>query len=142
MNVYELGQYLKSKRIQKNLTLDELGELTGYSNPYLSQIENGRKKKMPSPELLKKLGAALGVEYSLLMQEAGYWDWISDPEADPDTAFADLGAVLHSDKVVWGTHTVTEKERAVIKAFLDVLFSSYSDPKDIGKFNPPRGGSQ
>ncbi|WP_158232715.1 helix-turn-helix domain-containing protein [Sporosarcina sp. P17b] len=73
MNIMEFGAYLKSLREQKSLTLTELGDLIGYSNPYLSQIENGKRKAMPSPELLGKLSEALGVSYFDLMSKAGHW---------------------------------------------------------------------
>lgn len=70
----EFGAYLKELRTSKGLTLTALGDLIGYSNPYLSQIENGKKKGMPSPDLLNKLSKPLGVPYSDLMLKAGYYD--------------------------------------------------------------------
>ncbi|MFB6366218.1 helix-turn-helix domain-containing protein [Paenibacillus elgii] len=72
MNVQQFGAYLKSLREAKGLTLTQLGDRIGYSNPYLSQIETGKKKNMPSPELLEKLVEPLGVEYADLMAAAGY----------------------------------------------------------------------
>ncbi|NRR04563.1 helix-turn-helix domain-containing protein [Brevibacillus sp. RS1.1] len=70
MNAAEFGSYLKSLRTAQELTLSQLGEIIGYSNPYLSQIENG-KKGIPSPELLKKMAEPLGVGYPQLLKQAG-----------------------------------------------------------------------
>lgn len=74
METTEFGIYLKTLRNAKGYTLTELGDMIGYSNPYLSQIENGRKKTMPPPSLLRKLAGPLGVDYEKLMIKAGYWD--------------------------------------------------------------------
>ncbi len=71
MDAIEFGQYLKSLRKAKGLTLIQLGESIGFSNPYLSQIENGHKG-IPSPDLLKKLAPHLGTQYSELLFNAGY----------------------------------------------------------------------
>lgn len=74
MNIEEFGTYLKELRENKNLTLTELGELIEYSNPYLSQIENGKRNNMPSPAILKKLSDVLNVSYFDLMVKAGHWE--------------------------------------------------------------------
>lgn len=73
MDAKTFGSYLKQLRNNKGFTLTELGELIGYSNPYLSQIENG-KKGIPSPDILKKLSIPLEVDYGSLMYKAGYLD--------------------------------------------------------------------
>lgn len=74
MDVKNFGLYLRRLREEKGLTLTKLGELTDYSNPYLSQIETGKRKNIPPPEFLKKLAKPLGVEYSELLHAAGYED--------------------------------------------------------------------
>lgn len=79
MEAKEFGKYLKSLRNERNLTLTQLGDLVGYSNPYLSQIENG-KKGIPSPELLRKLSGPLGERYENLMIKAGYWTYKESKE--------------------------------------------------------------
>lgn len=73
MSGVNFGQYLKTMRQKRKLTLKELGDLTGLSHPYLSQIENG-KRNPPSPEVLKSFAEPLGVMYTELMVAAGYWD--------------------------------------------------------------------
>jgi repressor LexA len=69
----EFGNYLKHIRKEKGLSLRKLEELSGVSNAYLSQLENG-KRGMPTPEILKKICGPLEVPYEELMEKAGYID--------------------------------------------------------------------
>ncbi|MED1205888.1 helix-turn-helix domain-containing protein [Heyndrickxia acidicola] len=71
------GIYLRDLRKEKKITLVELAEKLELSQPYLSQIENG-KMNVPKPELLSKMASVLDVDYYLLMKKAGY---ITEEEA-------------------------------------------------------------
>src|SRR5689334_9615531 len=66
-----LGDYLRSLRESLHLSLREVEEKTGVSNPYLSQIETGSVGR-PSPHILFKLAEFYGVEHRLLMERAGH----------------------------------------------------------------------
>jgi transcriptional regulator with XRE-family HTH domain len=68
----EFKEYLKQLRDAQKLSLRKLDSLSGVSHVYLSQIENGNRG-VPSPDVLKKLAAPLGVSYKELMTAAGYW---------------------------------------------------------------------
>ncbi|MBO0468948.1 helix-turn-helix domain-containing protein [Enterococcus sp. DIV0242_7C1] len=60
---------IKNLRKEKKITLTELGEKTGYSASFLSQIERGANR--PSLEALRKIADALDVTVaSLLANEA------------------------------------------------------------------------
>ena len=52
-----LGQIIRNKREELDLTLDEVSNKVGYSKPYLSTIETGKVKNPPSDDLLTRLGA-------------------------------------------------------------------------------------
>jgi len=65
-----LGQYLREKRKNNKITLVELAEKTGLSQPYLSQVEKGNRNLQP--EKLRKLSTELKVSYLELMIQAGY----------------------------------------------------------------------
>ncbi|MGD6818692.1 helix-turn-helix domain-containing protein [Metabacillus sp. 84] len=73
MDAKEFGAKLKDIRKEKKLTLLDLKARTGYSDSYLSQIENGYKD-LPKPPLLKKIAEGLDVSYIYLMNLAGYSD--------------------------------------------------------------------
>ncbi|MHC4571620.1 MAG: XRE family transcriptional regulator, partial [Planctomycetota bacterium] len=65
-----LGQIIRKKREQSNLTLDEVSSRVGFSKPYLSTIETGKVKNPPSDELLTKLEKVLEFEKGLLLHIA------------------------------------------------------------------------
>ena len=63
------GEYLKSLRIDRKLTLRQLEEQTQISNGYLSQVERGERNP-PTMKILVKLAKALGVPLSALSDKA------------------------------------------------------------------------
>jgi transcriptional regulator with XRE-family HTH domain len=66
----EFSEYLKSLREGKKLSLRNAAKEAAISTTYLWQIEKG--ERMPSAEMLKKLGAAYGVSVNDLLEKAGY----------------------------------------------------------------------
>lgn len=56
----KLGQYIRKIREEKGFSTRELARRSGVSQPYLSQLENG-KTNNPSIEVLKKLAKGLDV---------------------------------------------------------------------------------
>lgn len=68
-----LGVHLAAIRSDRKLTLRQVEEATGkeVSNAYLSQIENG-KVGSPSPHVLHALAELYKVDYTHLMELAGY----------------------------------------------------------------------
>ncbi|MGA8810555.1 MAG: helix-turn-helix transcriptional regulator [Thermoanaerobaculia bacterium] len=66
-----MAELLRSVRGSASLSLRQVEKLTGISNPYLSQLENGHTTN-PSPHVLAKLARAYGVPYAQLMDAAGY----------------------------------------------------------------------
>ena len=64
-----LGDYLKEQRLAAQLSLRQLADQVGVSNPYLSQIERGLRK--PSAEVLQQLARALRVSAEQLYVRAG-----------------------------------------------------------------------
>lgn len=74
VDLIQFGSYIKELRKKKGLTLASLSALSGVSHPYLSQIENGKLKNFPSPEILIKISEPLEVRYELLLKAAGHLD--------------------------------------------------------------------
>jgi len=62
-----LGQIIRKKREELKLTLDEVSGLAGFSKPYLSTIETGKVKNLPSDALLTKIEKVLQFEPGLLV---------------------------------------------------------------------------
>ena len=67
--VESLGDYLREQRLSSRLSLRQLAEQAGVSNPYLSQIERGLRR--PSAEVLQQLAKALRVSAEQLYLRAG-----------------------------------------------------------------------
>jgi transcriptional regulator with XRE-family HTH domain len=67
-----LGEFLKEQRRSAQLTLRQLADQTGVSNPYLSQIERGLRK--PSAEVLQQLAKGLRISAETLYVRAGILD--------------------------------------------------------------------
>lgn len=67
--VETLGDYLREQRVANRLSLRQLAEATGVSNPYLSQIERGLRR--PSAEVLQSIAKALRISAETLYVQAG-----------------------------------------------------------------------
>jgi transcriptional regulator with XRE-family HTH domain len=67
--VENLGDYLREQRVSAQLSLRQLAEQAGVSNPYLSQIERGLRR--PSAEVLQQLAKALRISAEQLYLRAG-----------------------------------------------------------------------
>ncbi|NYG54713.1 helix-turn-helix domain-containing protein [Nocardioides perillae] len=64
-----LGDFLREQRTSAQLSLRQLADLTGVSNPYLSQIERGLRR--PSAEVLQQIAKALRISAEQLYVRAG-----------------------------------------------------------------------
>lgn len=84
-----LGQIIRKKREQLNLTLDEVSSHIGFSKPYLSTIETGRVNNPPSDELLTKLEKILEFEPGLLLHIAHMERLPADIRKEYETAEAE-----------------------------------------------------
>ena len=77
---HDLGAFLREQRQSAQLSLRQLSDLAGISNPYLSQIERGLKK--PSAEILQGLARGLKVSAETLYVHAGILDEAPAPSSD------------------------------------------------------------
>src|SRR3990170_3750384 len=103
--VGSLGDYLREQRQASRLSLRQLAEQAGVSNPYLSQIERGLRR--PSAEVLKELAKALRISAETLYVRAG----ILDPHEDGERS---VRVSVLSDP------TLTERQKQVL---LDIYAS-------------------
>jgi transcriptional regulator with XRE-family HTH domain len=103
--VGSLGDYLRDQRRQAELSLRQLAEQTGVSNPYLSQIERGLRR--PSAEVLQQIAKALRISAETLYVRAG----ILDPTPD---------GVQSVEIAIVGDAGLTERQKS---ALLDIYRS-------------------
>ncbi len=103
--VENLGEYLREQRLSAKLSLRQLAEQTGVSNPYLSQIERGLRR--PSAEVLQQIAKALRISAETLYVRAG----ILDPEE---------GEVRSVELAILADTGLTERQK---QSLLDVYTS-------------------
>ncbi|MGH3655329.1 MAG: helix-turn-helix domain-containing protein [Micromonosporaceae bacterium] len=65
----DLGEFIRELRNNARISLRQLADQAGVSNPYLSQIERGLRK--PSAEVLQQIANALRVSTPLMYLRAG-----------------------------------------------------------------------
>ncbi|MBX9394815.1 helix-turn-helix domain-containing protein [Streptomyces sp. TRM72054] len=99
LNVGNLGEYLREQRRNAQLSLRQLADAAGVSNPYLSQIERGLRK--PSAEVLQQVAKALRISAETLYVRAGILD-----ERDRDEV--ETRAVILADP------TLNERQKQVL----------------------------
>jgi len=66
---HDIGEFIRDLRHNARISLRQLAEQAGVSNPYLSQIERGLRK--PSAEVLQQLASALRVSTPIMYLRAG-----------------------------------------------------------------------
>lgn len=87
-----IGGFIRDLRRNAKISLRQLSEQAGVSNPYLSQIERGLRK--PSAEVLQQLASALRVSTPAMYLRAGLLDdregqgVLAAIAADPDLTMA------------------------------------------------------
>jgi transcriptional regulator with XRE-family HTH domain len=88
----DIGEFIRDLRRNARISLRELADRAGVSNPYLSQIERGLRK--PSAEVLAQIAGALRVSTPLMYLRAGLLNEkdsqgvLAAIAADPDLTLA------------------------------------------------------
>jgi transcriptional regulator with XRE-family HTH domain len=65
----DIGSFIRSQRETAHVSVRQLAERSGVSNPYLSQVERGLRK--PSADVLSQIAKALRVSAEVLYVRAG-----------------------------------------------------------------------
>ncbi len=88
-----VGEYIREQRAAAQLSLRQLSQAAGVSNPYLSQVERGLRK--PSAEILAQIAKALQISAESLYVRAG----ILEPrQGDPSVTAALAGDPTLTDR--------------------------------------------
>ncbi len=70
VNVTTIGSYIREQREQAKISLRQLAQNAGISNPYLSQIERGLRR--PSADILQQIAKGLRISAEALYVQAGF----------------------------------------------------------------------
>ncbi|MET8581223.1 helix-turn-helix transcriptional regulator [Streptomyces collinus] len=124
LNVGNLGEYLREQRRNAQLSLRQLADAAGVSNPYLSQIERGLRK--PSAEVLQQVAKALRISAETLYVRAG----ILDAERDGEERRRE-GATR---AVILADPTLSERQKQVLLQ----IYESFRKENGFGIGEPAR----
>jgi transcriptional regulator with XRE-family HTH domain len=123
MTVESLGSYLREQRVAAELSLRQLAEQAGVSNPYLSQIERGLRR--PSAEVLQALAKALRISAEQVYVQAG----ILSPDNDE---------VRSVELAVLGDPVLSERQKQALLEMYEAFRSvSERDHLHTGRTDPP-----
>jgi transcriptional regulator with XRE-family HTH domain len=88
-----LGEFIRRQRELNELSMRQLAELVGISNPYLSQIERGLRE--PSEKVLDSIAHNLELSAETLYEVGGRRHGDAD---DDETGVPPVVAAIHEDK--------------------------------------------
>jgi len=98
----DIGSFIRAQREAAQVSVRQLAEKAGVSNPYLSQIERGLRK--PSADVLKQLAKALRVSAEVLYVQAGILE-PSDPSEVCDAVVTDTAITEGQKQVLLDIYT-------------------------------------
>src|SRR4051794_27274635 len=110
LSVHDLGTYLREQRESARLSVRQLSELAGVSNPYLSQIERGLKR--PSAEILGQLAKGLRISAESLYVRAGILEQREDQMPVETAVLADPGLSERQKRVLLDIYESFHAENA------------------------------
>ena len=93
----DIGTYIRTQREAAQVSVRQLAEKAGVSNPYLSQIERGLRK--PSAGVLSQIAKALRVSAEVLYIRAGILE-PSDPSEVRDAVITDTAITERQKQVL------------------------------------------
>jgi transcriptional regulator with XRE-family HTH domain len=120
--VGSIGEYIREQRTRAKISVRQLAEAAGVSNPYLSQIERGLRK--PSAEILQQIAKGLRISAEALYIQAGI---LEERKADTN-----VQAAIRADLVL------TERQKQVL---LDIYesFGRENEAATNGHVHEPSG---
>ncbi|MGH3557287.1 MAG: helix-turn-helix domain-containing protein [Mycobacterium sp.] len=108
----DIGSFIRAQREAAHVSVRQLAEKAGVSNPYLSQIERGLRK--PSADVLNQIAKALRVSAEVLYVQAG----ILEPSANSEVR----------DAIITDT-AITERQKQVL---LDI-YTSFAQQNEAAR---------
>ena len=118
VNVNAIGEYIRQQREQAKISLRQLAEAAGVSNPYLSQIERGLRR--PSAEILQQIAKGLRISAEALYIQAGI---LEDRPSDSGVRVAvlsDQGLTERQKQIILEIYDSFRAETAAARVTEDV----------------------
>lgn len=98
----DIGSFIRTQREAAQVSVRQLAERAGVSNPYLSQIERGLRK--PSAEVLSQIAKALRLSAEVLYVRAGILE-PGEPSQVHDAVIGDTKITERQKRVLLDIYT-------------------------------------
>jgi transcriptional regulator with XRE-family HTH domain len=105
-----IGEFIREQREVAQVSLRQLANVAGVSNPYLSQIERGLRK--PSADILQQIAKGLRISAEQLYVRAGI---LESRHGDPEVVaaiLADTGLTERQKQVIVEIYETFRRENA------------------------------
>jgi transcriptional regulator with XRE-family HTH domain len=114
VNVSAIGAYIREQREQAKISLRQLAQAAGISNPYLSQIERGLRR--PSADILQQIAKGLRISAEALYVQAGFLEDRPPGSFVRDAVLSDLELTERQKQMLIEIYESFRKETAISRA--------------------------
>ncbi len=114
VNVSAIGAYIREQREQAKISLRQLAQSAGISNPYLSQIERGLRR--PSADILQQIAKGLRISAEALYVQAGFLEDRAPGSVVRDAVLTDPELTERQKQMLIEVYESFRKETAVARA--------------------------
>ncbi|MCG7578550.1 MULTISPECIES: helix-turn-helix domain-containing protein [Mycolicibacterium] len=128
----DIGSFIRSQREAAQVSVRQLAEKAGVSNPYLSQIERGLRK--PSADVLNQIAKALRVSAEVLYIQAGILE-PSETNEVRDAIVTDTAINERQKQVLLDIYTsfCAQNEAALTEAAVGMAFGEADTSDTVGE---------
>jgi len=134
VTVNSIGEYIREQREQAKISMRQLAQSAGVSNPYLSQIERGLRK--PSADILQQIAKGLRISAEALYVQAGI---LEDRPADSGVRSALLADPELSERqkqVLIEIYESFRRENAVVTEGAEATADADTAPDELAAGAP------
>jgi transcriptional regulator with XRE-family HTH domain len=114
VNVSAIGSYIREQREQARISLRQLAQSAGISNPYLSQIERGLRR--PSADILQQIAKGLRISAEALYVQAGLLEDRPPGSVVRDAVLTDAELTERQKQMLIEIYESFRKETAMARA--------------------------
>ena len=114
VNVSAIGTYIREQREQAKISLRQLAQSAGISNPYLSQIERGLRR--PSADILQQIAKGLRISAEALYVQAGFLEDRPPGSVVRDAVLTDPELTERQKQMLIEVYESFRKETAIARA--------------------------
>lgn len=131
----DIGSFIRSQREAAQVSVRQLAEKAGVSNPYLSQIERGLRK--PSADVLNQIAKALRVSAEVLYVQAGILE-PSEAGQVRDAIITDTAITERQKQVLLDIYTSFSQQNEVADSEVDEEPTTEDEPSNGAPTQPTR----